>query len=64
MIDIRRNPHGPRLYVGGRRVHHGVLGTVLALGALVAKRRRVAAVFIVYAASDYKDFPFRDIDNH
>jgi hypothetical protein len=69
MIRLAPHPHGPRLYVGpqrrrGFRVHHGPLAATLAATAWRLRRRRIAAVCIVWAATDWRDFPFRDCDNH
>ncbi len=64
MIRIARHPRGPRLYVLGRRCHHGVGGAILAAGALSLKRRRLAFMLALYAATDWRDFPFTDKCNH
>lgn len=64
MIRIASHPRGPRLYVGGLRVHHAVGGAILAAGALALKRRRLAAGFVLWAATDWRDFPFTDHCNH
>jgi hypothetical protein len=64
MVRIVNNPHGPRLYVFGLRLHHGVYGSMLAAVAYAARRRRVAACFAIYAATDWRDFPFTDKCNH
>lgn len=64
MIRLHRHPRGPRLYVIGRRMHHGPGGAILAGVALIAKRRRLAAACLLWAATDWRDFPFRDNCNH
>ncbi len=63
-IRIDRHPYGPRLYLAGRRCHHGVGGAALALAALALRRPRLAAALALYAATDARDFPFSDTDNH
>lgn len=68
MIRVRRHPAGPRVYVLGRRCHHGTAGVLaLALGAVLGARRPGAAVRIagaVLVAHDHADFPFTDRCNH
>lgn len=62
LIQVQRHPHGPRVYAAGVRVHHGPAG--LAVAVLVRRRRVLAALALAWAATDWRDFPFRDIDNH
>lgn len=64
MIRLIPHPHGPRLYVVGRRVHHGPAFGVAAALCWRGRLRVLAAAFAGIAATDYKDFPFRDCDNH
>lgn len=64
LLRIDRHPHGPRLYLGGRRCHHGAAGAIAALAALAIHRPRLAACLAAWAATDWRDFPFRDCDNH
>jgi hypothetical protein len=64
MLRIVHHPHGPRLYICGLRCHHGISGSMLALAAFAAHQRRVAAVCVIWAASDWRDFPFTDKCNH
>lgn len=63
MIRVRNHPRGPRLYLAGRRMHHG---PAFGLAALFTwKRYRALAIACAaYAATDWRDFPFRDCDNH
>ena len=63
-LNIDHHPHGPRLYVAGRRVHHGLAGGIAALALLSTNHRRLALGLAAYAATDWRDFPFRDCDNH
>jgi hypothetical protein len=64
MIRIASHPCGPRLYIVGLRVHHGIGGAVLAAGALAVHRPRLAVGLALWAATDYRDFPFTDQCNH
>lgn len=63
-IRIDHHPNGPRLYVAGRRVHHGLAGGLAALALLRTNHRRLALGVAAFAATDWRDFPFRDCDNH
>lgn len=73
-LELERNPSGPRVYVIGRRLHHGAAGVALltlATSSPVRRRRApsaravlIGAVGAVLIAHDRRDFPFRDIDNH
>lgn len=64
MTGIVRHPHGPRVYVAGIRVHHGSAGLAVALIALAARRRWIAAAALCVVGHDLADFPWRDCDNH
>lgn len=68
MIRVVRHAHGPRLYLVGRRVHHGSAGLLAAAVSYRLRRHRAARVALLVglsaAAHDARDFPFRDIDNH
>jgi hypothetical protein len=64
MTGVINHPHGPRVYVAGRRLHHGSVGLALAIVAAAAHRPRLAAIGLVLLAHDAADFPFRDCDNH
>jgi nucleotide-binding universal stress UspA family protein len=65
-LRIDRAPDGPRLYLGGLRIHHGLTGELLALDGV---RRRgpigavEAAVGALLLTDDWRDFPFpvRDV---
>lgn len=63
-LSIDHHPHGPRLYVMGRRVHHGLAGGIAALALLGTGHHRGALAAGAWAATDWRDFPFRDCDNH
>lgn len=66
LVEIRRHPHGPRLYVVGLRVHHGLTGCGLAAAGAIAAAARmhvlvVATVTIAglaMALEDLHDFPW------
>lgn len=64
MIRVDAHPRGRRLYVLGRRLHHGPLGFALAAAFTIARRPRLALAATIYAATDARDFPWRDCDNH
>jgi hypothetical protein len=64
MTGVVRHPHGPRVYLAGRRIHHGSVGLALAAAAVAVHRPRVALIGLALVAHDARDFPFRDRDNH
>lgn len=64
MIRVVRHERGPRVYVVSIRVHHGTGGLLLAGAALLARRRRLAVALALWAATDWRDFPFTDHHNH
>lgn len=45
-MRLERHPNGPRLYIHGLRIHHGLTGTILTL------------LGIALIVDDRKDFPF------
>jgi hypothetical protein len=57
-VAIERHPSGPRLYLRGLRVHHGLSGTLVCLAALGAGRRTAAVLGLCLAAHDAADFPW------
>lgn len=63
-VRIHRHERGPRVYLGGCRLHHGPAFAFLAALAWRFRRHRIAAACALWAATDYKDFPFRDHNNH
>lgn len=63
IVEVRANPRGARCYVAGRRVHHAWVAVVGAI-CIARGRRAFGTVLVLYGASDWKDFPFRDCDNH
>lgn len=65
IVRIRRHKRGPRVYVAGRiRIHHGPAFGLAAAVAWRARFRILAAALAGIAATDWRDFPFRDRDNH
>lgn len=63
-MRVERHPNGPRLYVGGVRIHHGSAGIGAGVALLALRRPWIAAAALIVAAHDWRDFPFRDSDNH
>lgn len=63
-LRIDRHARGPRVYLGGRRIHHGAAGLAMAAALAATRRRRLSYLALAIAAHDIRDFPFRDIDNH
>jgi hypothetical protein len=61
MVRIDHHPNGPRLYVAGRRCHHG-LAALLSLPFLW-RHRTLRTWALIALAHDIADFPFRDCDN-
>lgn len=64
MIRLAAHPNGPRVYIVGRRLHHGPAFGFAAVLCWSRRWRLLAAAFASIAATDWKDFPFRDCDNH
>lgn len=64
MIRINRHKSGPRLYLIGRRVHHGPAFGLAAVLCWRFRWRTLAAALGAYAATDWRDFPFTDGCNH
>ena len=69
LIRLTVHPAGPRLYLAGRRIHHGLTGLALIASALAhvgprSSRNAAGAVGAMLVLHDRRDFPFRDCDNH
>ena len=64
MTGIVRHPCGPRVYVGGLRIHHGLAGCGLAAVGIARRYALLSAVGIALVLHDRADFPWRDCDNH
>jgi hypothetical protein len=61
---IVRHPWGPRVYLLGRRVHHGSAGCVIGALGLAFGDPLLSLAGIGMVAHDIRDFPWRDGDNH
>jgi hypothetical protein len=64
LVELVHHPDGPRLYVGGLRVHHGLTGSLLFLGTSCLRRHaNLRALTAIAAGSlildDAHDFPWR-----
>lgn len=64
MTRLVSHPNGPRLYLCGRRIHHGSAGCALAVLGALAHRRSAWLAGALMVAHDARDFPWRDSDNH
>jgi hypothetical protein len=64
MIRIHRHARGPRVYLCGRRVHHGPAFGLAAVFCWQLRWRPLAAALGAYAVTDWQDFPFTDGCNH
>lgn len=64
MIRISRHRSGPRVYMLGRRVHHGPAFGLAAILAWSVRRRRLALALGAWAATDWRDIPFTDRNNY
>ena len=53
----RSVPNPPKAYPGGRRMHHGLLGAVLAVLGVALKRSDVVAFGSILALDDIEDLP-------
>jgi hypothetical protein len=61
ILRIHRHPYGPRVYVGGLRVHHGLTGAVLLACGLLAPaagRPVVVSLAVLLMVDDAHDFPW------
>jgi hypothetical protein len=63
-IRVDRHPYGPRVYVASYRLHHGPAGAILAAALAASGRRRWSYLALAWAATDWRDWPFRDDCNH
>lgn len=63
IVRIDRHPNGPRLYIHGLRVHHGLTGCVaFALSAAIGPHNKLRPLMLLAAAAmvadDAHDFPW------
>jgi hypothetical protein len=63
-IRVDRHPCGPRVYAAGFRVHHGTTGLAAIVSYPIHRRRAILLGGLLALAHDFRDFPFRDCDNH
>jgi hypothetical protein len=54
-VVVRSYPLGPRVWIGGQRVHHGSVGIAL-LAAGLRKHRTLLAAGLLLAAHDWRDW--------
>jgi hypothetical protein len=64
MIRIHRHARGPRVYVLGKRVHHGTVGVVGVCVFGFTGQKRMRSLSLLMLAHDARDFPFLDRNNH
>lgn len=64
IVRVNRHALGPRVYVGGHRVHHGPAFGLAAVLCWRLRWRHLAVALGAYAATDARDFPFTDRNNH
>lgn len=64
MTGLVHHPYGPRLYLGGHRVHHGSAALLIGAAAFATHHPRIALGALALVAHDARDFPWRDCDNH
>lgn len=56
---VEHNTNGPRLYVHGLRVHHGLTGSALVAVGLLTHERALVGCGLALVAHDAHDFPWR-----
>jgi hypothetical protein len=64
VTGVVRHAWGPRVYLAGRRVHHGSAGCVVGALGLALGDPLLTFAGIGMVAHDIRDFPWRDRDNH
>jgi hypothetical protein len=57
-IRIERHAYGPRVYLLGLRVHHGLIGCVLALLGTWRRERSLLPLGLMLVCTDRHDFPW------
>ena len=53
----RSIPNSPKVYPGGRRLHHGLIGAVLVVVGLLSKKSYIMAFGAILAVDDIEDLP-------
>lgn len=56
VVVVRSYPQGPRVWIAGQRVHHGLTGLLVALVLLGARRRGLAAACLLAVLHDRRDW--------
>lgn len=62
-MRVQRHPGGPRVYVSGFRVHHGLAGCILVLIGAIRRKRRVVQLGGALVLTDLHDFPWSPLDS-
>ncbi len=57
-MRIERNTNGPRVYVLGLRLHHGLIGAALLALGLARSERSLVLAGVALIADDAHDFPW------
>jgi hypothetical protein len=57
-MRIERNANGPRVYVFGLRIHHGLAGVALIAVGLAHSERSLIALGCALVLDDAHDFPW------
>ena len=55
-VTVRSYPEGPRVWVGGQRIHHGASGLGLAAALLALRRHRLCLAALLIVAHDARDW--------
>lgn len=58
LVRIDCHPHGPRLFVLGRRQHHGRTGLALAVAGAWRRNLSLTLAGLLLCAHDHHDFPW------
>jgi hypothetical protein len=56
LLVVRSYPAGPRIWVGGRRLHHGAIGCVLAVLGVALRKRPILLGALLLALHDRADW--------
>lgn len=50
-------PNSPKIYIGGYRIHHGLVGILLGLAGLITEKPAITGLGIKLALDDIDDMP-------
>jgi len=50
-------PNPPEIYIGGYRIHHGLVGTLLGLAGLITEKPAITGLGVKLALDDIADMP-------